>query len=449
MTKIKFTTSASGSRKGFFVEVSNNSKERQYIKVDGLQDPNFDEWDKKRQLFIGANTGANNSILDGIKTRLTEIIEKNPEIPPKKVIELYQKGLTIIEPLTFGQFVEQRIHEWKQIKSGNYRLYEALRNVLLGIDKKYNISYPKPSYNNIALFNTPISEINNSHFREFITYIENVRDNKRRRQLLANFKAVVKTAFMRNLCPQPITEASGKQYVDRDIINNLDAITLANIAQTGVSCISTATMSNFERFDLSVLKRSNCSSRNAQLMEIYRDTVLLLYYTLSRPIDVINFRERNITKDNCIVYIPTKLKGRVNPNRQNNSVVKIPICKEAMRIIDKYKGQSKQGYLLPLPCNDIPYNDKNLNDYHERYKREQKGIGRINAFLKKIAPYLDIDFEAKHLTMYVFRHSAITHAINKGENVAYVAKMAGTSIEIVDKHYFNAQYFTLKATSIN
>lgn len=444
MCKVKFTTSASGNRKGFFVVVS-NKRERQYMKVDGLQNPNFDEWDIKKQLFIGANTGANNAVLDSIKTKLTEIIEKNPEIPPKKVIELYQKGMTIVATLTFGQFVEQRLFEWKQTQSGNYQLYNTFRNALLGLNKRIgrSESYPKPSYNNIALYDTPISEVNNAHFRAFVQYIESERDNKGRENLLKIFKAVVNTAFKRNLCPQPITETNGVQHLDRDIINNLDAKTLSNIAQTGVRCIDTTALGYFKRFDLSILKNKYHTKRNAQLIEIYRDAVLLMYYTLSRPIDVINFRECDITEKDekyYISYIPTKLKGRVSHDNKGRSVVKIPICKEAMCIINKYKGQSKQGYLLPLPCNDIPYNNKDINDYRKRYNRIKKTIACINAFLKEIATKLDIDFDAKHLTMYVFRHSAITHAIAKGENIAYVSKMAGTSIDVIERHYLNVQY---------
>ena len=39
--------------------------------------------------------------------------------------------------------------------------------------------------------------------------------------------------------------------------------------------------------------------------------------------------------------------------------------------------------------------------------------------------------------MYDFRHSAITHAVNAGGNVFDIAKAAGTSVDMIGKHYYN------------
>ena len=60
---------------------------------------------------------------------------------------------------------------------------------------------------------------------------------------------------------------------------------------------------------------------------------------------------------------------------------------------------------------------------------------RINQYLKKWASALSL--EVQNLKMYDFRHSAITHAVNAGGNVFEIAKAAGTSVDMIGRHYYN------------
>lgn len=60
---------------------------------------------------------------------------------------------------------------------------------------------------------------------------------------------------------------------------------------------------------------------------------------------------------------------------------------------------------------------------------------QINKYLKKLASALSL--EVQNLKMYDFRHSAITHAVNAGGNIFEIAKAAGTSVDMIAKHYYN------------
>ena len=163
--------------------------------------------------------------------------------------------------------------------------------------------------------------------------------------------------------------------------------------------------------------------------------VLLLYYTRSRPADVISLRhgKEYDEESHTIIYTPRKLAGRINA-KGRSCCVTLQLPKQAIAIINKYKGRSKGGYLLPLPMNerewDIP------NEFPTWYVRVKNVEQRINQYLKKIA--LALNLEVKDLSLYDFRHSAITHAVRAGENVFMVAQQAGTSVNNIERYYYNS-----------
>lgn len=83
--------------------------------------------------------------------------------------------------------------------------------------------------------------------------------------------------------------------------------------------------------------------------------------------------------------------------------------------------------------NEIGWNVvTDFNSWNIRVKNVEQ---RINKLLKKIATALQL--AVSDLSMYDFRHSAITHALNAGENPFAVAQMAGTSVAKIEQHYYN------------
>ena len=59
-----------------------------------------------------------------------------------------------------------------------------------------------------------------------------------------------------------------------------------------------------------------------------------------------------------------------------------------------------------------------------------------NIWLKEIRKELGTDFD---LYTYVFRHTVITVAINIGLPISYIANAAGTSVEMIQQHYYNGE----------
>lgn len=157
-----------------------------------------------------------------------------------------------------------------------------------------------------------------------------------------------------------------------------------------------------------------------------------MYYTASRPADVIQWDwiHNYCEATGQITYIPHKLRHR------GGKRVTINLCPQAIAIIEKYRGHSKGGYLLPLPMNETDWGELDGETYKIWESRRSRTLQSINLWLRRIAEKLKLDVEK--LTLYVFRHSAITHCINRyNMNVMKVAAMAGTSVAIINKRYYN------------
>lgn len=102
--------------------------------------------------------------------------------------------------------------------------------------------------------------------------------------------------------------------------------------------------------------------------------------------------------------------------------VEVPLTPVMRQIINKYKGQSKDGYIFP-----IMYDEKEktytTKDYTFTKFREF-----LNKWLKVVGRELNLNY---NLYAYVFRHTAIDH----GLSVSYVTNAAGTSVEMTQQHY--------------
>ena len=60
----------------------------------------------------------------------------------------------------------------------------------------------------------------------------------------------------------------------------------------------------------------------------------------------------------------------------------------------------------------------------------------LNKWLKVVGKELGLCF---NLYAYVFRHTAITVAIDHDLSVSYAANAAGTSVEMIQQHYYNGE----------
>lgn len=133
--------------------------------------------------------------------------------------------------------------------------------------------------------------------------------------------------------------------------------------------------------------------KNARL-EVVKDMFLFSVYTGLAYIDVRQLTENNVEdrEDGSIWIVTTRQK--------TNNPVTVPLLTIPAQIVNKYKGQTKDGRLLPIPSNQ-----------------------KTNDYLKEIAAVCGID---KTLTFHLARHTfATTITLENGVPIETVSKMLG------------------------
>lgn len=156
-----------------------------------------------------------------------------------------------------------------------------------------------------------------------------------------------------------------------------------------------------------------------ELVELYYDFCVFMFQSFFAPCDVIKLKYAHITKSNTIV----------TRRKKTHRAIEIPITPKMEAIINKYKGQTVNGYVLPI-MDDEKAKEHKTKDYIFKKFRQ-----KLNVWLKDVGEELKLDFD---LYAYVFRHTAITVALDNGLPISYVAAAAGTSIEMIQNHYYNS-----------
>lgn len=160
--------------------------------------------------------------------------------------------------------------------------------------------------------------------------------------------------------------------------------------------------------------------KNRSEIEIYYDFCVFMFHSFFAPCDVIKAKTRDITNRATIMV------RRKKTHRQ----VEVPVSPAMKHIIDKYKGQSKDGYIFPI-MDDKKEKAYKTKDYTFKNFRE-----KLNNWLKQVGKTLGLDYD---LYAYVFRHTAITVAVDSGLPVSYISNAAGTSVDIIQRHYYNGE----------
>lgn len=154
------------------------------------------------------------------------------------------------------------------------------------------------------------------------------------------------------------------------------------------------------------------------LVELYYDFCVFMLQSFFAPCDVIKLKTKHITPNHTILA----------RRKKTHRFVEVPITPAMERIILKYSGKSKDGYVFPI-MDDAKEKQCATRDYIFKKFRQ-----KLNVWLKDVGDELQCSFD---LYAYVFRHTAITLALDHGLPIAYIANVAGTSIEVIQKHYYN------------
>ena len=154
------------------------------------------------------------------------------------------------------------------------------------------------------------------------------------------------------------------------------------------------------------------------LVELYYDFCVFMLQSFFAPCDVIKLKTKHITPDHTILA----------RRKKTHRFVEVPITPAMEKIILKYSGKSKDGYVFPI-MDDAKEKQCATRDYIFKKFRQ-----KLNVWLKDVGDELQCSFD---LYAYVFRHTAITLALDHGLPIAYIANVAGTSVEVIQKHYYN------------
>lgn len=378
-----------------------------------------DSWDKKNHCFLSTTPTAiaNNALIGQIKALCADTIQQHQPQTAKELWACIFEPNTIKEDKnTLGAFLNSYIEQLKyptdnRLPTNNFRVYITL---LHHLERESTI------------INKPIADIADTDYIAFGTYLLN-KTKANYMYMMKKFKAVHNRAVEAGKASTPLT------FKPTRTLNNKQR---KEIKSTRKAVLSAKDLQKFK--DLDVTKLPHNGTRSVKLMELYKDACLLVLYCFSRPIDVISWETCNLLEENgntYIVYIPRK---KVNNKDIEKHPTKMIVFKEAKAIIDKYKGQSKGGYLLPFSANNKCWDMDNAKECHTRLNTCDKVGGRINKWLKVVAKYLNIKLENNaSLIMYTFRHTAITNAINNRNSPMVVAKAAGTSTKMIDETYYN------------
>lgn len=312
------------------------------------------------------------------------------------------------------------------VRTTNYQLYKKFFYKLQGKIKGKTMDWA----NEIAKFaEMPISQINDEVYQKFALFCVN---NKISKETIRYFYHVV-YHYQHETCKN-----NGFRF-------NLKAITeiTKNYQKTNEHTAIALTQKQWKEF-LAVDLREVFPNANAKIMglkQLYYDTLLLLYYTASRPIDVISMKIEDVEYDDeenilCWEYSAHKLKNL--HARDGIETPQIPLPPETMDIIKKYKGNRKKGYLLPFTCNlnnAITCRSQQTNHYSTDMGCLLQAIAKHYNWKQK---------EGKVFTAYSIRKTRLTHM--KGENMDYdnIAYIAQTSEKELRKVYVDRKSIAKK-----
>lgn len=425
-----FTPSPSGKAKGTWsveCRYKGTTSPRPSIPIEGLNAPSREHWNKKTKRFEGQLTStdvANNEILNELQERCEKLLE-NPQITtPSEFISALQTGTVPNSVLTLSGFIETLIDEQKQNPTCNYQLYVSLLHNLKGENHKHPkgkiVKFPQPISDNIALADTPLEKVGDAQLSDFALWVKTVKGGANYKNLNATLLRVINVAKERGKNKQDITFKFRSHAPKKSVVS---------VKQDKV-----LTLEQFKAIEeLSGTIVNPTGYRNRSMQQLYLDTALLMYYTNSRDADVLLFHNDMLkTLENgatILTYIPYK-KRCYNVTE----AVELPLPQQAIEIINRYKGQSTGGYLLPFPMNETRWDITTVEGNKAWRLASNTIIGNINDHLKKVGAKVGLTFP---LTLYAFRRSAITTTVNlSGGNIALVAKRSGTSVKMIAKHYY-------------
>lgn len=403
MVKLKFMV-----REGALVLRISESHDRFYRRVGHLlkDSPDLEKhWkaDKERFSSYSNYHAANNKILDDFKAMYLKLVIDHPELSARQVANFYKTPskpvktpvVKIWSVADYADSVEKYLEvtiEREKAKQGcNFEDYDKLLKKLRKI-----------------LQELPILSFSSLDYDKMVSLAYVFSQHKGYKNTAKTFRALL-----------------GKAHKDRNVHFNLSQINEFNfndynpdkydVENDRPVVMSESELKAFLNLDINT---TSPTYRQRSQVELYHDFCAFMFYSFFAPCDVIKAKTLDITKRNTII---TRRKKTHKP-------IEIPISPSMQKIIDKYAGKSKYGYIFPIK-DDEKDAASPVRDYSFKHFR-----CNVNVWLKIVGNELGLDYT---LHNYVFRHTAITIALDKGLPLSYVSNAAGTGIRMIQKHYYN------------
>lgn len=393
----------------FKEEITSNSKKGKPISIDTAKQDNKQLEALKRQLEELASTWESTSIDSFLKS-----YEASKNVEAKKEFTLFEYSEYLYKLKENG--------EEDKIKTTNYQLYKKFYFKLQG-----KISGKTTDWaNNIKRFaNKPISQIDNKIYQDFASFCV---DNHISKETIRYFCHVV-YHYQHEMCKNNAFRFDLKK------INDISKNCKKQSKHTAIA-LTDKQWNEFLSVDLKKVFPS-VTLKSTQRNQLLYDSLLLLYHTASRPIDVISMKieDIDIDDDNIPYWEYTAHKLTNYKIKELKETPQIPLSPEAMKIIEKYKGNRKKGYLLPFSCNINDNYSKDMRSWKTNHYSTDMGV-----LLQTIAKYYGWkNKDGETFTSYSMRKTKLTHMRNENfsyDNIAYIAQ---TSEKELKKVYVNRQ----------
>jgi len=175
------------------------------------------------------------------------------------------------------------------------------------------------------------------------------------------------------------------------------------------------------KFDTTTEKRAIPKESNKQIMNVCLEEDGK-YIQLSKDLYVFSYLCGGINfTDMANLQYCNITEGRLSYIRQKTGKkIAIPICAEAMQVVNKYRKDSvcSDDYVFP-----ILDKSKHITE-QQKYNRKHKVLGHVDKYLKIISAKAGIN---TNLTSYVARHSFASVLKRSGVNIALISEALGHS----------------------
>lgn len=377
-------------------------KERYYKSVKSLLlgNPNIAKhWDEDKQRFTNnaVNCAENNKRLEAFKEQFARVAREHPEYSAKQVSDYYDNKRNGISGDNLNANQCDLVEEYLQIvierekaKPGcNFETYAKLLSKCRKIMPEFStLTFSSLNYDKCI----QIAKI-------FAKYNGYKGTSKSFRNLLGKAS--------KGNTPFSLNQIEDFKFSEYDPKRN-------QVEDKSPDVLSPDQVTRFLNVDIEHLTPTY---KDRKTVELYYDFCVFMLQSFFAPCDVIKLKHSDIK--NGLIEVKRK---------KTHQAVSVPINDKMGQIIEKYKGRSSDGYIFPI-MDDNKAKEYITQDYLFKKFRE-----KLNIWLKAVGKMLKTEFD---LYAYVFRHTAITTALDKGLSTSFVASTAGTSIEMIQEHYYN------------